>query len=338
MKPRTKLGNKCACLIGDFCTSAFNTDPNEGKGKCRQTYCPSYRKNDYFVKTSPCSIKVVKYNKFRFSLDLFAALYNHPTLSKIAILHGLALTNKDYLYLVDAAISAGKSKQRGKGRRGTPMKSMGVDLDYGNRPIKNALEAEEANLIDLKGGIFGLFGTELKSHIEKFGGIPTIYSPITVIEQDKDKYIKMCRIANELVNENINVNKLRISQGDLFDVLKRIPKQRIPMNRFGHLDFCITAHRMLRDMNLEENLKWLAGWHNIKKTFFMDITFATRNDIGNKHIVVMEDMIPSIFSKAGWKVSSPMKHRANTGGNFIVKYRDAQSPLPMVRAFYKFEK
>lgn len=210
----------------------------------------------------------------------------------------------------------------------------GADLDYKNRPAKRHFESLALSCIKSKGGFFGLTGHMLAKHWEDFRHIMNRESDFTVVEQNKKLYKQLCIEANELANEDRLANNIRIMEGNIFSAMKEIPFLGQPEFKYCHLDFCVTARTMMRDQNLKEELTWMASWPHLKNTSYIDVTFATRGDTEREHIDVIEYMIPDIFHKADWKVTSPMQQYTGDS-NYIVSYKDGCN---MVRALYKMKR
>lgn len=203
-----------------------------------------------------------------------------------------------------------------------------MSTDFAIRPVKRKLEEDNAALVDQRGGWFGLTSDEFSTHYSTFAKHLRIDSPFVIAELDSNKFNTLKNIVGTS-NRNVFIHNK-----DLFEVLKgierRIPKPRVPLFSYGHLDFCITAKVLCRDYNLIENLYWLAKWNNLKNTFFFDITFSTRGDgYYSMWSTLIEELIPIIFGTCGWEVTNP-----RGDGAFGIEYREKQK-TGMVNAMYK---
>ena len=212
----------------------------------------------------------------------------------------------------------------------------GIDLaDFNKKLVKRNLENENRKYILEKGGFFGLTGPAVEAHWKTWHTILRTNSPFLIIEHDPGRFHKMKGSVRKIKRMSPKRSKqIVIKQGDLFRILRRMkPRSRVPLFRYGHLDYCATSKTLFRDHNLINDLFWLAKWKHLKSPFYLDVTFSIRGD-GGMYKTAMDGLIPSIFSASRWRVSNPKRKRSHI---FHRLYNEPRQ-TPMVNALYKFER
>lgn len=216
-----------------------------------------------------------------------------------------------------------------------------LNTNYEEKYNKRTLESNTKNIIlndtdTEKGDIFGIVGPAVKEHVLTWGELREKTSKFIILEKEKEVYNKMVLKKKEFEDPNT-----LIAYGDLFNTLSRIRStKKNPLNFvYGHLDFCITAHRLKFEFDLYKNLCWMSRWKKLNSTFWLDVSFSTRTDMkkdrdDNSFETVMEEEIPFIFNRYGWEV---INVRPNKKGNFANKYQEPHQ-CPMVNALYKLIK
>jgi hypothetical protein len=215
-----------------------------------------------------------------------------------------------------------------------------LNTDYSKKLNKRQLESLTGDLIQsdrdtAKGDLFGIIGPAVKEHAETWGSLRGEDSQFIMVEKEKKVYEEMIPKWKKLKDPNV-----LLVHGDVFDTINRIRSNKKHTFNFiyGHLDFCKTAHVLKYEFDLYKNLCWLAKWKKLNDIFWLDVSFSTRTDnkkdsYDNSYEMVMENEIPYIFSRYGWKVINirPNKDKKT----FANEYREPQQ-CPMVNALYKF--
>lgn len=227
-----------------------------------------------------------------------------------------------------------------------------IDYSISNKPRKRSLEAFNQHFIKDKGGIFALTGPEVISHYNEYGKILRTLSPFSIFEIDIPTYWDIIKSA--LI---IDDKRLHIYPCDICNILYTSPKpegKKHGIYRYGHLDFCITGKVLVRDHSLLVFLERLAKWDNLKSPFYLETTFSIRGEKGfktgkNVGLSILENKIPNIFSRYGWRISSPRneaihKDSSVVGGivsrywypGYTVSYKDGKNGCTMINGFHKF--
>lgn len=206
--------------------------------------------------------------------------------------------------------------------------------DYSTKVKKRALEKDAVKVVDQKGGWFGIPGPALKEHWEVFSEVLRPKSPFIVVEESG---LQLSRLRKSLETmPRIPKKRITIIKGDLFNVLKGLhtvnPEPDVPLYSYGHLDFCKTTEKLCSKFALQENLKWLSQWSQLKDTFFLDISVCTRPFGPKEAVEFFQHIVPFNWRINGWKVSDPR----NCKNKYYKIYQD--SAAQMVNAMYKMER
>ena len=206
-----------------------------------------------------------------------------------------------------------------------------ADKTFGSK--KDRIEQANADKMKHRGGWFGLTHLSLEKHFERFKPMLRSRSPFLAVERDINTCAKMREQAR-----NINDERVRVEYGDIFDKLfsscpssafnvicNGIPIYRVPLFRYGHLDFCCTA-ATLTEEGIEKQLRRLAKWWALKDTFYLEVVVAHRGDRNMVNAdVLFKHFIPATFHQLRWELVDKS----------ITDYKDTSM---MRNAFFEFRR
>lgn len=157
-------------------------------------------------------------------------------------------------------------------------------------------------------------------------------SPFIIVERDPATFVKIEKEAATL-----NDPRVKIIKGDLIDsvlnnykktgrnVINGVAKYKVPLFRYGHLDFCCSAVSLTKE-HIEYNLKRLAEWWALKDIFYLDITISPRGDKeGNAARILLNEIIPCTFKQVNWSLTN----------NITTKYKDSSI---MINSIFTFKR
>lgn len=222
-----------------------------------------------------------------------------------------------------------------------------VDFSIYNKPKKRKLETFNQQFVKDKGGIVALTSTGVDPHYAAYKHILRKLSPFSIFEID----LGIARTISERVLY-IGDKRLRVYPCDVCSVFYTSPKPKHKKHgvyRYFHLDFPISGRILVRDHGFLQFLEKLAKWDNLKSPFYLETTFSIRGDRSfmtgpNVGLGVLEEEIPAIFERCGWKVDNPRNRAIQRDTRILdgvirqcwkytVSYKDGN---PMINGFHKF--
>lgn len=164
---------------------------------------------------------------------------------------------------------------------------------FGNK--KAEVEASNAQAIDCKGSIFGLFHRTFTKHYKKYEHVLLRKSAFVSFEVDPAIHSSQKRQVS-LLQPTVSQDLYAI-KGSLFDYIFDIKKHHFA---YAHLDFCKTAWG-LTDEGIHTFIRRLSKWECLKRTFYLEITLARRGDLHDLGADSLLDYIQIAFLQAKWR-------------------------------------